>query len=115
MPLSGDEQRTLDGIERFLRDGDQEFAATVSFDGLRRRRRLREVGAGITFVLGLAVMMIGLVATPAPPAVSVVVSVAGVLTAIAAAGWLSLSQPYVSAPAVAGRTRSTRRSPPDNV
>ena len=115
MPLSGDEQRTLDGIARFLRDGDPEFAATVSFDGLRRRRRLREVGVGITFVLGLAVMMIGLVATPAPPAVSVVVSVAGVVTAIAAAGWLSLSQPYVSAPAVAGRTRSTRRSPPDNV
>ena len=114
MPLSGDEQRTLDGIERFLRDGDPEFAATVSFDALRRRRRLREVDAGIRFVLGLAVMMIGLVATPAPApsAVSVVVSVAGVVTAVAAAGWLSLSQPYVSAPAVAGRTRSTRSSPP---
>ena len=112
MHLSGDEQRTLDGIARFLRDGDPEFAANVSFDGLRRRRRLREVGAGITFVLGLAVMMIGLVATPAPPAVSAVVSVAGVVTAVAAAGWLSLSQPYVSAPAVAGRARSTRRSPP---
>ena len=40
MPLSGDEQRTLDGIERFLRDGDPEFAATVSFDGLRRRMRM---------------------------------------------------------------------------
>jgi hypothetical protein len=115
MPLSGDEQRALDGIERTLRAGDPGFAADVTFDGLRRRRRLREVGAGITFVVGLAVMMIGLVAAPAPPAVSVVVSVAGVLTAVAAAGWLSLSQPYVSAPAVVGRARSPRRSPPDNV
>src|SRR5664279_5216468 len=52
MPLSGGEQRTLDDIERTLRDGDPEFAANLSFDGLRRRRRLREMVAAVTFVLG---------------------------------------------------------------
>jgi len=95
MPLSGGEQRTLDDIERTLRDGDPEFATNFSFDGLRRRRRLREMVAGVTFVLGLGVMMIGLVARPPPLAVGVVVSLAGVLTAVAAAGWLSLVKAHM--------------------
>lgn len=92
MPLSGEEQRTLAEIERTLCDGDPEFAATVNFDLLRHRRRLREKAAGITFVVGLGVMMIGLVARPSPSAVGVLVSLAGVLTAVAAAGWLSVHQ-----------------------
>jgi len=41
------------------------------------------------------VMMIGLVARPPPLAVSVVVSLAGVLTAVAAAGWLSLVKAHM--------------------
>ena len=90
--LSADEQRTLDGVERALLVGDPEFAANVSFDHLRRRVRLRELAVGIAFLVGLGVMMIGLVARPAPPAVSAVVSIAGALTAAAAAGWLSLRE-----------------------
>jgi hypothetical protein len=84
----------LDGLERALRDGDPEFAANVSFDHLRRRRRLREMAAGITFVLGLGVMMIGVVVRPSSLAVSTVVSLAGALTAAAAAGWLSLREQH---------------------
>ena len=90
--LSGSEQRMLDGIERTLRDGDPEFAANISFDHLRRRIRLREMAAGITFVLGLSLMMIGVVVRPLPLAVSAVVSLAGALTAAATAGWLSLCE-----------------------
>jgi hypothetical protein len=82
----------LDGLERALRDGDPEFAANVSFDHLRRR--LREMAAGITFVLGLGVMMIGVVVRPSSLAVSTVVSLAGALTAAAAAGWLSLREQH---------------------
>ena len=79
--LSGSEQRMLDGIERTLRDGDPEFAANISFDHLRRRRRLREMAAGITFVLGLSLMMIGVDVRPLPPAVSAIVDTRRPVTA----------------------------------
>lgn len=92
MPLSNHEQRMLDEIERNLRDDDPEFAANASFDGQRRYRRHRDRVAGITFVLGMGVAMIGLITPQVPGIVSVVVSVAGFVAMCGAAGWLSLRQ-----------------------
>jgi len=92
MSLSGDDQRTLAGIERTLSAADPRFARKVSFDHVRRRGRLREKFAGVAFVVGLGVMMMGVVVRPAPTAVTVLFSIAGAVAATAVAGWLSLGQ-----------------------
>ena len=55
MSLSGDDQRTLAGIERTLSAADPRFARKVSFDHVRRRGRLVEKFAGVAFVVGLGV------------------------------------------------------------
>ena len=44
MPLSGYEQRLLDGIETGLRGDDPAFAAKLTFDAAGRRRRRRRQG-----------------------------------------------------------------------
>jgi len=85
MPLSKNEQRTLDEIERALREEDPKFAANVSFDRLWRHR---VVVGGSAFLLGMVVMLAGEVATQTLVAVGVVVSLAGFLTMLAAAGWM---------------------------
>ena len=60
MPLSKDEQRRFDEIERALREDDPRFAAGTGLDQLRRRRT--SVAAG-GFLLGLLLVFAGLVAT----------------------------------------------------
>ena len=84
MPLSKDEQRRLDEIEQALRDDDPLFAATVNLDHLRRHRLF--VGS-LVFLGGLMVLVVGEIAAQAQLAIGVIVSLAGFVTMLAAAGW----------------------------
>ena len=84
MPLSKDEQRRLDEIEQALRDDDPLFAATVTFDHLRRHRLF--VGS-LVFLGGLMVLVVGEIAAEAQLAIGVIVSVGGFVAMLAAAGW----------------------------
>jgi uncharacterized membrane protein HdeD (DUF308 family) len=86
MALSNDEQRTLDEIERALRDEDPTFVNSASFDHLRRHRLI--VG-GFAFLVGMVVLVVGEIASQAQVVVGVIVSLAGFLTMLAAITWMS--------------------------
>ena len=85
MALSNDEQRTLDEIERALRDDDPTFVSTVNFDHVRRHR---VVVGGLAFLFGLVVLVVGEIASQAQLAAGVIVSVAGFVSMVAAIGWM---------------------------
>ena len=77
MPLSRDEQRKLDEIERSLNRDDPKFAAKVTMDRVRRSRV--RIAAGL-LVLGAVVIIVGLIVTLDVVGVGVVIVVAGLLT-----------------------------------
>ena len=85
MPLSKEEQRTLDEIERALQVDDPKFAAHVSFDRLRYHRVIL---ASIAFLLATLVLIAGVIATQAQFATGVIVSVTGFVAMVAAISWL---------------------------
>ena len=85
MALSNDEQRTLDEIERALRDDDPTFVNAVSLDHLRRHRA---VVGGFAFLLGLVLLVVGEVASQAQLAVGVIVGVAGFVSMFFAIAWM---------------------------
>ena len=76
MPLSRDEQRKLDEIERSLNRDDPKFAAKVTMDRVRRSRV--RIAAGM-LVLGAVVIIVGLIVTLDVVGVGVVIVVAGLL------------------------------------
>ena len=76
MPLSRDEQRKLDDIERSLNRDDPKFAAKVTMDRVRRSRV--RIAAGM-LVLGAVVIIVGLIVTLDVVGVGVVIVVAGLL------------------------------------
>jgi len=77
VPLSRDEQRKLDEIERSLNRDDPKFAAKVTMDRVRRSRV--RIAAGL-LVLGAVVIIVGLIVTLDVVGVGVVIVVAGLLT-----------------------------------
>jgi hypothetical protein len=64
MPLSEHEQRLLEQIERALYAEDPKFASTVRGGRLRRPTRRRRVQGVALFVVGLALLVLG-IAVPA--------------------------------------------------
>ena len=90
MPLSEHEQRMLDEIERALYEDDPKFATSVNVGRIRRRRPIL---AGIAFVVGLLLLVVGVIATQSLLALGVVVSVVGFLTMVAAVGLFVFGQP----------------------
>ena len=85
MPLSEDDQRRLDEIERGLQRDDPKFAALQSLD---RRRRRRMIAAGVVVLIGVVLLVVGLVLTNAAPVVGVLISVAGFLFMVGGAAVL---------------------------
>jgi hypothetical protein len=85
MPLSEDDQRRLDEIERALQRDDPKFAAGHSLDQ-RRRRRL--VAAGAVVLIGMVLLVVGLAVTQAALLAGVIISVAGFLTMVGGAAVL---------------------------
>ena len=61
MPLSEEELRLLEQMERALVEEDPKFASTLRGTSLRSIARRRAVIAGVVFVIGVGVMMTGLV------------------------------------------------------
>ena len=59
MPLSEEELRLLEQMERALVEEDPKLASTLRGTSLRRSARRRAVLAGVCFLLGIAVMMSG--------------------------------------------------------
>jgi len=82
MALSEYERRKLDEMEAALRRDDPRFAASVSIDRVRLRRR---VIAALAFVLGMVVLVGGLVATAVSVLAGVRISTAGLMIMVVAA------------------------------
>ena len=59
MPLSEEELRLLEQMERALVEEDPKFASTLRGTSLRTSARRRAILAGVVFVVGIAVMMGG--------------------------------------------------------
>lgn len=79
MPLSEEELRLLEQMERALSEEDPKFASTLRGTTLRQAARRRAILAGVVFAGGIAVMMGGAVSGYWP------VGVAGFLVMLASA------------------------------
>src|SRR5688500_19480927 len=62
VPLSEEELRLLEQMERALVEEDPKFASTLRGTSLRRSARRRAFLAGIVFVLGIGILMTGAIA-----------------------------------------------------
>jgi len=74
MPLSEDEQRRLDEIERALHRDDPKFAAGQSIERLWQRRI---VAAGAAMLIGMVLLVVGIITTQAILVLGVIISVTG--------------------------------------
>ena len=79
MPLSEEELRLLEQMERALVEEDPKFASTLRGTTLRSSARRRAILAGACFVLGIVVLMTGAVAELPP------VGIAGFVIMLASA------------------------------
>ena len=61
MPLSEEELRLLEQMERALLQEDPKFASTLRGTSFRRAARRRAILAGVVFVVGIAVLMTGVI------------------------------------------------------
>jgi hypothetical protein len=61
VPLSEEELRLLEQMERALVEEDPKFASTLRGTSLRRSARRRAIAAGVVFVIGVALLMGGVV------------------------------------------------------
>lgn len=61
MPLSEEELRLLEQMERALSEEDPKFASTLRGTSFKRAARRKAVLAGIAFVAGVAVLMTGVI------------------------------------------------------
>jgi hypothetical protein len=59
VPLSEEELRLLEQMERALVEEDPKFASTLRGTSLRRSARRRAIAAGVVFVLGIGMLMGG--------------------------------------------------------
>ena len=66
MPLSEEELRLLEQMERALVEEDPKFASALRGTSFRRSARRRAVGAGVVFVGGIVGLMAGAVLGKAP-------------------------------------------------
>jgi hypothetical protein len=79
VPLSEEELRLLEQMERALVEEDPKFASTLRGTSLRRSARRRAILAGVVFVAGVALLMGGAI-TQLP-----VVGIAGFVVMLASA------------------------------
>ncbi|MDN4173021.1 DUF3040 domain-containing protein [Nocardioides sp. SOB77] len=61
MPLSEEELRLLEQMERALSEEDPKFASTLRGTSLRRSARRRAIIAGVCFLVGVTLLMTGAV------------------------------------------------------
>ena len=70
VPLSEEELRLLEQMERALQEEDPKFASALRGNSLRRAAQRRAILAGVVFAGGIAVLMTGVIARI--PAVGIV-------------------------------------------
>lgn len=63
MPLSEEELRLLEQMERALVEEDPKFASTLRGTTLRKAARRRAIISGVAFVVGIGVLMAGAVSS----------------------------------------------------
>ncbi len=66
MPLSEEELKLLEQMERALVEEDPKFASTLRGTSLRRSARRRAIVAGVVFVVGIALLMGGVMSGTGP-------------------------------------------------
>jgi hypothetical protein len=66
VPLSEEELRLLEQMERALVEEDPKFASTLRGTSLRRSARRRAIAAGVFFVLGIGLLMGGVMSGTGP-------------------------------------------------
>ena len=81
MPLSEDEQRRLDEIERVLCADDPKFAD----HSIERAWRQRTLVAGAVVLVGVMLLVAGLVTTQASLAAGLIISIVGFLSMVVGA------------------------------
>ncbi|KRC56702.1 MULTISPECIES: DUF3040 domain-containing protein [unclassified Nocardioides] len=85
MPLSEEELRLLEQMERALSEEDPKFASTLRGTTLRQAARRRAILAGVVFAAGVAVMMGGAVSGYWPVGVAGFVVMLGSATVLMSA------------------------------
>ena len=120
MPLSEEELRLLEQMERALVEEDPKFASTLRGTAFRRSARRRAIVAGVCFAVGVAVLMTGAVASiPVLGIAGFVVMLASATVALASLrgqhGPAAAADPRASHPSRGGFTvidggRRTKRS-----
>ena len=119
MPLSEEELRLLEQMERALSEEDPKFASTLRGTTLRQAARRRAILAGVVFAAGVAVMMGGAVSGYWPVGVAgfVVMLVSATLLLTALRGQRGgATDPHIAAHpsgfgvVTGGRTRRTSGS-----
>lgn len=103
MPLSEEELRLLEQMERALSEEDPKFASTLRGTSLRRAARRRAILAGIVFVLGIVLLMTGAVINVWP------IGIAGFVVMLASAtlGLNAMRGQAQAAPATGAPGRAT--------
>lgn len=66
VPLSEEELRLLEQMERALVEEDPKFASTLRGTAFRRSARMRAILAGVCFAAGIAVLMTGAITSNTP-------------------------------------------------
>lgn len=61
MPLSEEELRLLEQMERALVAEDPKFASALRGNSMQRATRARMIGAGVVFIVGIVLLMAGAV------------------------------------------------------
>jgi Protein of unknown function (DUF3040) len=120
VPLSEEELRLLEQMERALVEEDPKFASTLRGTAFRRSARRRAIVAGVAFAGGVAVLMTGAVASiPALGVAGFVVMLVSATVALASLrgqhGPAAAADPRASHPSRGGFTvidggRRTKRS-----
>jgi hypothetical protein len=83
VPLSEEELRLLEQMERALVEEDPKFASTLRGTSLRRSARRRAIVAGVVFVLGIAMLMGGVMSGKG--ALGFAIGIAGFVVMLASA------------------------------
>ena len=81
MPLSEDEQRQLDEIERALHEEDPKFAG----HSIERAWRRHTFAAGAVVLVGVMLLVVGLVTTQASLPAGLIISIIGFLSMVGGA------------------------------
>lgn len=113
MPLSEEEIRLLEQMERALVQDDPKLASTLRGTTLRRNARRRVLYAGLGLLAGIAILMTGAIVRITPLGIAgFVIMLASAMVGLTA--WRAQTQdPSTAAPGVSWRARLDRRRQTD--